>query len=130
MRKKYGRIAVFVVGCILAVWGMIIYPMLNRGIITVSVTNQTDAAYKLLRINDQPVNEWLEADGMVDVDFVITEPGPVTAYLETEGGEVLERILTEGLTTSVTPENYGRVLLTVKEKKGQLELNVIANISK
>ena len=130
MRKKYGRIAVFVVGCILAVWGMIIYPMLNRGIITVSVTNQTDAAYKLLRINDQQVNEILEPDGMVDVDFVITEDGPLTAYLEAEGGEVLERVLTEGLTTSVSSENYGRVLLTVKEKKGQLELNVIANISK
>ena len=130
MRKKYGRIAVFVVGCLLAVWGMIIYPMLNRGTITVSVTNQTDSAYTILRLNDQQVNELLEPSGMVEVDFVITEPGPVTAYLETETGEVLERVLTEGLTTSVTPENYGRVLLTVKEKKGQLELNVISNISK
>lgn len=129
MRKKYGRIAVFVVGCILAVWGMIIYPILNRGTITVSVTNQTEHSYVLLRINDQEVGDVLEPNGMLDVDFVITEPGPVTAYLETEDGEVLERILTEGLTTSVTSENYGRVLLTVKEKKGVLELNVIANIS-
>ena len=130
MRKKYGRIAVFVVGCLLAAWGMIIYPILNRGTITVSVTNQTDSGYTLLRINDQQVEEILEPDGMVDVDFVIVEEGPVTAYLENESGEVLERVLTEGLTTSVTPENYGRVLLTVKEKKGQLELNVISNISK
>ena len=130
MRKKYGRIAVFVVGCLLAVWGLIIYPILNRGTITVSVTNQTDSSYVLLRLNDQQVNEVLEPNGMVDVDFVITEPGPITAYLETEAGEVLERVLTEGLTTSVTAENYGRVLLTVKEKKGVLELNVIANISK
>lgn len=130
MRKKYGRIAVFVVGCLLAVWGMIIYPILNRGTITVSVTNQTENTYTLLRINDQRVNEVLEPNGMVDVDFVITEPGPMTAYLETETGEELERVLTEGLTTSVTSENYGRVLLTVKEKKGVLELNVIANISK
>ena len=130
MRKKYGRIAVFVVGCILAVWGMIIYPILNRGTITVSVTNQTDSSYTLLRINDQQVHELLEPNGMVDVDFVILEEGPITAYLENESGEVLERVLTEGLTTSVTQENYGRVLLTVKEKKGNLELNVIANISK
>lgn len=130
MRKKYGRIAVFVVGCLLAVWGMIIYPILNRGTITVSVTNQTDFSYTLLRINDQQVEEILEPDGMVDVDFVIVEEGPVTAYLENESGEVLERVLTEGLTTSVTQENYGRVLLTIKEKKGQLELKVIANISK
>lgn len=130
MRKKYGRIAVFVVGCLLAVWGMIIYPILNRGTITVSVTNQTDYSYVLLRINDQQVNEVLEPRGMVDVDFVITQSGPITAYLETEAGEVLERVLTEGLTPSVTTENYGRVLLTVKEKKGVLELNVIANISK
>ena len=130
MRKKYGRIAVFVVGCLLAVWGMIIYPILNRGTITVSVTNQTDFSYTLLRINDQQVEEILEPDGMVDVDFVITEAGPVTAYLENESGEVLERVLTEGLTTSVTQDNYGRVLLTIKEKKGQLELKVIANISK
>lgn len=129
MRKKYGRIAVFVVGCILAVWGMIIYPILNRGTITVSITNQTDHSYALLRINDQQVGEILEPRGMLDVDFVITEPGPVTAYLEKEDGEVLERVLTEGLTTSVTSNNYGRVLLTVKEKKGVLELNVIANIS-
>lgn len=130
MRKKYGRIAVFVVGCLLAVWGMIIYPILNRGTITVSVTNQTDSGYTLLRINDQQVEEILEPDGMVDVDFVIVEEGPVTAYLENESGEVLERVLTEGLTTSVTQDNYGRVLLTIKEKKGQLELKVIANISK
>lgn len=130
MRKKYGRIAVFVVGCLLAVWGMIIYPILNRGTITVSVTNQTDSTYTLLRINDQQVEEILEPDGMVDVDFVIVEEGPVTAYLENESGEVLERVLTEGLTTSVTQDNYGRVLLTIKEKKGQLELKVIANISK
>ena len=130
MRKKYGRIAVFVVGCLLAVWGMIIYPILNRGTITVSVTNQTDVSYTLLRINDQTVNEELEPNGMLDVDFVITKEGPLTAYLETESGEVLERILTEGLTTSVTPENYGRILLTVKEKKGTLVLDVIQNISK
>lgn len=130
MRKKYGRIAVFVVGCLFAIWGILLYPMLNRGTITVSVTNQTDASYTLLRINDQQVEEILEPDGMVDVDFVIAEAGPVTAYLETEAGEVLERVLTEGLTTSVTRENYGRVLLTIKEKKGQLELKVIANISK
>lgn len=130
MRKKYGRIAVFVVGCLLAVWGMIIYPILNRGTITVSVTNQTDSGYTLLRINDQQVEEILEPDGMVDVDYVIVEEGPVTAYLENESGEVLERVLTEGLTTSVTQDNYGRVLLTIKEKKGQLELKVIANISK
>ena len=130
MRKKYGRIAVFVVGCLFAIWGIILYPMLNRGTITVSVTNQTDYSYVLLRINDQQVNEVLEPKGMLDVDFVITEPGPVTAYLENEAGEVLERVLTEGLTTSVSPENYGRVLLTVKEKKGELELKVIANISK
>jgi len=130
MRKKYGRIAVFAVGCLFAVWGIILYPMLNRGTITVSVTNQTEHTYTLLRINDQQVGEILEPDGMVDVDFVITEPGPVTAWLETENGEVLERVLTEGLTTSVTTENYGRVLLTVKEKNGELELKVIANISK
>ena len=129
MRKKYGRIAVFVVGCVLAVWGMIIYPILNRGTITVSFTNQTEKSYTVLRINDQQVNEILEAGGMLDVDFVITQEGPVSAYLENESGEVLERVLTEGLTTSVTPNNYGRVLLTVKEKKGNLEMNVIANIS-
>ena len=130
MRKKYGRIAVFVVGCLFAIWGILLYPMLNRGTITVSVTSQTDFSYTLLRINDQQVEEILEPDGMVDVDFVIVEEGPVTAYLENESGEVLERVLTEGLTTSVTQENYGRVLLTIKEKKGQLELKVIANISK
>lgn len=130
MRKKYGRIAVFVVGCLFAIWGILLYPMLNRGTITVSVTNQTDSGYTLLRINDQQVEEILEPDGMVDVDFVIVEEGPVTAYLENESGEVLERVLTEGLTTSVTQDNYGRVLLTIKEKKGQLELKVIANISK
>ena len=130
MRKKYGRIAVFVVGCLFAIWGIILYPMLNRGTITVSVTNQTDHSYTLLRLNDQQVNERLEPDGMVDVDYIISREGPVTAYLETEEGEVLERVLTEGLTTSVSSENYGRVLLTVKEKKGELELKVIANISK
>ena len=129
MRKKYGRIAVFVVGCILAVWGMILYPILNRGTLIVSFTNQTDSSYTVLRLNDQQVNELLEPNGMLDVDFVITGEGPVTAYLESESGEVLERVLTEGLTTSVTPNNYGRVLLTVKEKKGVLELNVISNIS-
>lgn len=130
MRKKYGRIAVFVVGCLFAIWGILLYPMLNRGTITVSVTNQTDSGYTLLRINDQQVEEILEPDGMVDVDYVIVGEGPVTAYLENESGEVLERVLTEGLTTSVTQDNYGRVLLTIKEKKGQLELKVIANISK
>ena len=129
MRKKYGRIAVFVVGCILAVWGMILYPILNRGTLIVSFTNQTDSSYTVLRLNDQQVNEILEPNGMLDVDFLITGEGPVTAYLETESGEVLERVLTEGLTTSVTPNNYGRVLLTVKEKKGILELKVISNIS-
>ena len=129
MRKKYGKIAVFVLGCVLAVWGIVIYPMLNRGTITVSLTNQTEQAFTLLRINDQTVNEVLEPGGMVDVDYVITTSGPVTAFFESEAGESLERILTEGLTPSVTPDNYGRVLLTFKEKKGTLELSVISNIS-
>lgn len=129
MRKKYGRIAVFVLGCILAVWGMVIYPMLHRGTITVSVTNQSEETCTLLRINDQQINEMLEPNDMLDVEYIITESGTLTAYVETEGGEVLERLLTEGITPSVTPDNYGRVLLTIKEKDGALELSMISNIS-
>lgn len=129
MRKKYGRIAVFVLGCILAVWGMVIYPMLHRGTITVSVTNQSEETCTLLRINDQQINEMLEPNDMLDVEYIITESGTLTAYVETEGGEVLERLLTEGITPSVTPDNYGRVLLTIKEKDGTLELSMISNIS-
>lgn len=129
MRKKYGRIAVFVLGCILAVWGMVIYPMLHRGTITVSVTNQSEETCTLLRINDQQIDEMLEPNDMLDVEYIITESGTLTAYVETEGGEVLERLLTEGITPSVTPDNYGRVLLTIKEKDGALELSMISNIS-
>lgn len=129
MRKKYGRIAVFVLGCILAVWGMVIYPMLHRGTITVSVTNQSEETCTLLRINDQQINEMLEPNDMLDVEYIITESGTLTAYVKTEGGEVLERLLTEGITPSVTPDNYGRVLLTIKEKDGALELSMISNIS-
>ena len=129
MRKKYGRIAVFVLGCILAVWGMVIYPMLHRGTITVSVTNQSEETCTLLRINDQQINEVLEPNDMLDAEYIITESGTLTAYVETEGGEVLERLLTEGITSSVTPDNYGRVLLTIKEKDGALELSMISNIS-
>lgn len=129
MRKKYGRIAVFVLGCILAVWGMVIYPMLHRGTITVSVTNQSEETCTLLRINDQQIDEMLEPNDMLDVEYIITESGTLTAYVKTEGGEVLERLLTEGITPSVTPDNYGRVLLTIKEKDGALELSMISNIS-
>jgi hypothetical protein len=95
MRKKYGRIAVFVLGCVLAVWGIIIYPILHRGTIIISITNQTDNAYTIVRINDQSVGELLEADGMIDVDYVITQSGPITAYFEDTSGQSMERLLTE-----------------------------------
>ena len=129
MRKKYGRIAVFVLGCVLAVWGMIIYPILHRGTIIISITNQTDNAYTIVRINDQSVGELLEADGMIDVDYVITQSGPITAYFEDTSGQSMERLLTEGMVTSVSPENYGRIVLTFSQKKGNLELKVLSNIS-
>ena len=130
MKKKQARIVIFVVGCLLAVWGMVIYPMLHRGTIAVSVTNQTSDTYTLVRINDQAVGKSVEPGSMVEVDYLITEEGTITAYLETEDGEPLERLLTEGVTPTVTKENYGRVLLTLKEKNGTLELSLMSNISK
>ena len=129
MRKKYGRIAVFVVGCLLAVWGIILYPMLHRSTIIISITNQTDNAYRIVRINDQIVDQYLEADGMLDVDYIITQEGPITAYYEDEAGSGHERLLTEGMITSVSKENYGRILMTFSQKKGNLEIKVISNIS-
>ena len=71
MRKKYGRIAVFVLGCVLAVWGMIIYPILNRGSVAVSFSNTTDMAFTINRINDQSVDALLEAGGSATVDYFI-----------------------------------------------------------
>ena len=129
MRKKYGRIAVFVVGCLLAVWGMIIYPILHRGTIIISITNHTDNAYRIVRINDQIVDQYLEADGMLDVDYIITQEGPITAYYEDESGVKHEQLLTEGMVSSVSPDNYGRILLTFSLKKGNLEVKTISNIS-
>lgn len=130
MRKKYGRIAVFVVGCLLAVWGIILYPMLHRSTIIISITNQTDNAYRIVRINDQIVDQYLEADGMMDVDYIITQEGPITAYYEDEAGATHELLLTEGMITSVSKENYGRILMTFSQKKGNLEIKVISNISR
>ena len=129
MRKKYGRIAVFVVGCLLAVWGIILYPMLHRSTIIISITNQTDNTYRIVRINDQIVDQYLEANGMLDVDYIITQEGPITAYYEDEAGSRHKRLLTEGMITSVSKENYGRILMTFSQKKGNLEIKVISNIS-
>ena len=129
MRKKYGRIAVFVLGCLLAVWGMIIYPILNRGSIAFSFSNNTDYTYTVIRINEQSVNEVLEAGGSLTVKYPIPQEEQITVYLSSESGELYEKEVTGDLNKTVSPENYGRVLVTIKEKKGNIELSVVKNIS-
>ena len=129
MRKKYGKIAVFVLGCVLAVWGMIIYPILNRGSITFSFSNNTDYAFTVIRINDLPVDQTMDAGGSLSIKYPIPQEERITVYLSSESGDLYEKEVTGDLNKTVSPENYGRVLVTVKEKKGNIELAVMKNIS-
>ena len=129
MRKKYGRIAVFVLGCVLAVWGMIIYPILNRGSVAVSFSNNTDMAFTILRINDQSVDYFLEAGGSTTIKYVIQGEETIVVYLQDEMGTEYIQEVTDNFSGMVTPENYGRALVTIKEKKGNIELSILNNIS-
>ena len=110
-------------------WGMIIYPILNRGSIAFSFSNNTDYTYTVIRINEQPVNEVLEAGGSLTVKYPIPQEEQITVYLSSESGELYEKEVTGDLNKTVSPENYGRVLVTIKEKKGNIELSVVKNIS-
>lgn len=129
MRKKYGRIAVFVLGCILAVWGIIIYPILNKGSIAISLSNTTDMAFTVLRINDQPVDLHLEAGGSAAVKYYIQGEETIVAYLRDEMGTNYAQEVTDSFSGPVNPENYGRALVTLKEKKGEIQIKVLNNIS-
>ena len=129
MRKKYGRIAVFVLGCVLAVWGMIIYPILNRGSVAVSFSNNTDMAFTILRINDQSADYFLEAGGSATVKYLIQGEETIVVYLQDEMGTEYIQEVTDNFSGMVTPENYGRALVTIKEKKGNIELSILNNIS-
>jgi len=129
MRKKYGRIAVFFLGCVLAVWGMIIYPILNRGSVAVSFSNTTDMAFTIVKINEQSVDYLLEAGGSTTVDYFIQEEETIVVYLLDEMGTEYIQEVTDDFSGPVNPENYGRALVTIKEKKGQIQLSVLNNIS-
>lgn len=129
MRKKYGRIAVFVLGCVLAVWGMIIYPILNRGSVAVSFSNNTDMAFTINRINDQSVDALLEAGCSATVDYFIQGEEAIVVYLQDEMGTSYVQEVTDDFTGLVTPENYGRALVTIKEKKGEIQISILNNIS-
>ena len=129
MRKKYGRIAVFVLGCVLAVWGMIIYPILNRGSVAVSFSNTTDMAFAIIRINNQPTDFVLEAGGSATIDYIIQGEENIVVYLQDEKGTAYEQAVTDDFTGLVTPDNYGRALVTIKEKKGNIERSILNNIS-
>ena len=129
MRKKYGRIAVFVLGCVLAVWGIIIYPILNKGSIAISFSNTTDMAFTVLRINDQIVNLPLEAGGSATVKYYIQGEETIVAYLRDEMGTAYAQEVTDSFSGLVNPENYGRALVTLKEKKGEIQIKVLNNIS-
>ena len=129
MRKKYGRIAVFFLGCVLAVWGMIIYPILNRGSVAISFSNTTDMAFAILRINDQSADCFLEAGGSVTVTYFIQGEETIVAYLLDEMGTEYVQEVTDDFSGLVTPENYGRALVTIKEKKGSIQISVLNNIS-
>lgn len=129
MRKKYGRIAVFVLGCVLAVWGMIIYPILNRGSVAVSFSNTTDMAFTINRINDQSVDALLEAGGSATVKYFIQGEEPIVAYLRDEMGTEYIQEVTDDFSGLVSPENYGRALVTIKEKKGEIQISILNNIS-
>lgn len=129
MRKKYGRIAVFVLGCVLAVWGIIIYPILNKGSIAISFSNTTDMAFTVLRINDQIVDLPLEAGGSATVKYHIQGEETIVAYLRDEMGTDYAQEVTDSFSGLVNPENYGRALVTLKEKKGEIQIKVLNNIS-
>lgn len=129
MRKKYGRIAVFILGCVLAVWGMIIYPILNRGSVAVSFSNTTDMAFTIVKINEQGVDFLLEAGGSTTIDYFIQEKETIAVYLLDEMGTEYIQEVTDDFSGPVNPENYGRALVTIKEKKGQIQLSVLNNIS-
>lgn len=129
MKKKNARILVFVLACLLAVWGMVIYPMLHRGTLSVSVGNDTDRTFTLVRINDQEVNLVVEPGNTATVKYTITEDAALTAYFVDQHGATVERLLTEGITPLATTESYGRVMVTIKEKSGILELSLLSNIS-
>lgn len=129
MKKKHMRIVLFAAACLLAVWGIVIYPMLHKGTISVSVGNDTDRTFTLVRINDEPVNLVIEPNGTATMTYKITGNGTVTAYFTDENGEDTERLLTEGVTSGVTTESYGRVMVTIREKDGALELKLMSNIS-
>ena len=129
MRKKYGRIAVFVLGCVLAVWGIIIYPILNKGSIAISFSNTTDMAFTVLRINDQIVDLPLEAGGSATVKYYIQGEETIVAYLRDEMGTDYAQEVADSFSGLVNPENYGRALVTLKEKKGEIQIKVLNNIS-
>ena len=129
MRKKYGRIAVFVLGCVLAVWGMIIYPILNRGSVAVSFSNNTDMAFTILRINDQIADQFLEAGGSATVKYLIQGEETIVVYLQDEMGTEYVQEVTDDFSGLVSPGNYGRALVTIKEKKGEIQITILNNIS-
>ena len=129
MRKKYGRIAVFILGCVLAVWGIIIYPILNRGSIAFSFSNNTDQGFTVVAINDQTIGQQLEPGGSFAVDYLIARQEKLVIHLASDAGGIFEKEVTDELNKTVSPENYGRVLVTIKEKKGTIELSVLKNIS-
>lgn len=130
MRKKYGRIAVFLLGCLLAVWGLIIYPILNRGSVAVTFSNTSHRYFTVVRINEQVAEQPLEAGGSCTVKYFIQKEEPLVVYLKDENGTAYEQEITDSFTGPVNPKNYGRALVTIKEKKGELELKVLNNISK
>ena len=108
---------------------MIIYPILNRGSVAVSFSNTTDMAFTIVKINEQSVDCLLEAGGSTTIDYFIQEEETIAVYLLDEMGTEYLQEVTDDFSGPGNPENYGRALVTIKEKKGQIQLSVLNNIS-
>ena len=83
----------------------------------------------MVAINDQTIGQQLEPGGSFTVDYLIAGQEKLVIHLASDAGGIFEKEVTDELNKTVSPENYGRVLVTVKEKKGTIELSVLKNIS-
>lgn len=110
-------------------WGMIIYPILNRGSVAVSFSNTTDMAFTIVKINEQDVDFLLEAGGSTTMDYDIQGEERIVVSLRDEIGTEYTQEVTDSFSGLVNPENYGRALVTLKEKKGEIQIKVLNNIS-
>lgn len=120
MRSLKVRIIIVIIGALLLLWSLLIQPLINRGTIAITISNNTSRNYVITRINDQEKNQVVESGKIVVFDYKVTGEGSIVIHLDDPAEKDIEQLLVP----RASEKSWGSVLLTLSEKDYKITVKV------